>query len=223
MTTQDGWYLVKIESSSNQKKKLGPFTTKQIEEMATNGQLKETDLKAHPRHTKGKIIELKRIALFFDILRSTSEEKRLVATIQNPAQVVTSPMELNHQPQSRDETGIGRFMADGQDPAMILKLNERVEGICTSDEQALYMAVQSRPIVNFAPDAVVLTNRRIIIFRQKVLGRLKFVDALWLQVENVHMSEDFLGSTVSIQGVNGHVDQVDYLPKSQARKIYRIA
>lgn len=114
-------------------------------------------------------------------------------------------------------------MADGQDPAMICKLAERVDGICTADENALYMAVQQRPIANFSPDAVVLTNRRAVIFRQKILGRLQFVDVPWLNVADVHMSEDILGSTVSIRGLNGHVEQVSFLPKAQARKIYRIA
>ena len=85
------------------------------------------------------------------------------------------------------------------------------------------MAIQQKPIANFSPDAVVLTNRRAIIFRQKVLGRLQFIDVLWKDVGDVHFAENIVGSTISIRGINGHVEKIDFLPKPQARKIYRIA
>ncbi|WP_372720152.1 PH domain-containing protein [Novipirellula sp.] len=125
-----------------------------------------------------------------------------------------------HRQAERD--GASRFMADGQDPAMIQKLLNRVQEICTSSEEPLYMAVQQRPVANFAPDAVVLTNRRAIIFRQKILGRLEFVDCIWLQIAGIHMKENMIGATVSVQGHSGHVEVVDYLPKVQARRVYRI-
>lgn len=125
-----------------------------------------------------------------------------------------------HRQAERD--GASRFMADGQDPTMIQKLLNRVQEICTSSEEPLYMAVQQRPVANFAPDAVVLTNRRAIIFRQKILGRLEFVDCTWLQISGIHMKENVIGATVSVQGRSGHVEVVDYLPKVQARRVYRI-
>lgn len=123
-----------------------------------------------------------------------------------------------HRQAERD--GASRFMADGQNPAMIQKLLNRVQEICTSSEEPLYMAVQQRPVANFAPDAVVLTNRRAIIFRQKILGRLEFVDCTWLQISAIHMKENIIGATVSVKGHTGHVEVVDYLPKVQARRVY---
>ena len=45
----------------------------------------------------------------------------------------------------------------------------------------------------------------------------------WLKVNDVHLTEDLLGATISVRGMNGHVEEVSYLPKAQARKIYRIA
>jgi len=125
-----------------------------------------------------------------------------------------------HRQAERD--GASRFMADGQDPGMIQKLLNRVQEICTSSEEPLYMAVQQKPVANLAPDAVVLTNRRAIIFRQKILGRLEFVDCTWLQISSIHMKENFIGATVLVQGHSGHVEVVDYLPKVQARRVYRI-
>jgi hypothetical protein len=85
------------------------------------------------------------------------------------------------------------------------------------------MAVQQKPVVNVAPDAVVVTNRRILVFRSKLLGRMEFVDCLWLQVHDVHVEENLIGSTMKITGKSGHVETVDYLPKAQSRRVYRIA
>ncbi len=106
---------------------------------------------------------------------------------------------------------------------MVTRLLGRVQEICTSAETPLYMAVQQKPIANFAPDAVVLTNKRFIFFRQKVLGRMDFVDCLWMHVANVHMKENLVGATVTLHGYNGWVDRIDYLPKVQARRVYRVA
>lgn len=124
-------------------------------------------------------------------------------------------------PVQEQPNGLSRFMADGQNPSAIVKLSERVKQICTSSEEILYMAVQQKPIANLAPDAIVLTSRRAIIFRQKILGTMEFVDVLWQQVSNIHLKENLLGAVISITGSNGHSESVDYLPKDQARKVYR--
>lgn len=120
-------------------------------------------------------------------------------------------------------TGLANFIADGQDTSMVTKLLDRIQGVCTSEESPLYMAVQQRPVANFSPDAVVLTNLRFMIFRQKVLGRMNFSDYYWRDVKDVHVEENLLGATISFTSLAGPREQVDYLPKAQARKVYRIA
>lgn len=119
------------------------------------------------------------------------------------------------------DSELTRFMADGQSASMIAKLLDRVKQICTSTEEILYMAVQQKPIANLSPDAIVLTTRRAIVFRQKMLGTMEFVDVAWAQIANVHVKENLIGATVFITGSNGHTESVDYLPKDQARKVYR--
>ena len=124
---------------------------------------------------------------------------------------------------SKPANELADFMSDGQDPKMVARLLERVKGICMSDENPLYMAVQQRPIANFSPDAVVLTNRRFVIFQQKLLGRLTFRDFPWRDVKDVHLKEDLIGSTITVRALNGIGIQMEWLPKDQARKVYRIA
>lgn len=124
-------------------------------------------------------------------------------------------------PVQEQPSELSRFMADGQNPAAIFKLSERVKQICTSAEEVLYMAVQQKPIANLAPDAIVLTSRRAIIFRQKILGTMEFTDVLWQNVSNIHVKENLIGAVISITAMNGHSESVDYLPKDQASKVYR--
>lgn len=135
-------------------------------------------------------------------------------------QQAPAPVEL---PAVADEpvSEMSRFMAEGQNPAMVAKLLDRVKQICTSTEEIMYMAVQQKPIANLSPDAIVLTTRRAIIFRQNMLGTMDFVDVAWSNVADVHVKESLLGATISIRGFNGHTETVDYLPKDQARKVYR--
>ena len=105
---------------------------------------------------------------------------------------------------------------------MVEKMVGRVREICTSGEEILYLAMQSKPIANFSPDCVVLSNKRFIIYRVKMLGRVTFYDCLWKDSKNIHMKENILGAEISFESKSGRKETIDYLPKSQARKIYRI-
>lgn len=137
-----------------------------------------------------------------------------------PAVPSDQPQTIQHPPQP---SKLGKFMAEGQDAKMIAKLHERVTGICTSQELIEYMAVQQRPAVNLSPDAVVVTNRRVIIFRQKMLGRMDMVDLPWINCHDVRIKEGVIGASLFVTGRNGHSESVEWLPKDQARKVYRIA
>lgn len=110
---------------------------------------------------------------------------------------------------------------EGQDPSFVAKVSERVSEICVRDERILYIAVQSAPIPILTPDSVALTNRRFIIFRPKLLGGMAFLDCLWRDCKNVHVEENIFGATLSFTGMNGHTETLDYIPKAQARMLYR--
>lgn len=148
--------------------------------------------------------------------------KTVVPAVVETGVIDALPAVAHPVPQAQ-ESHVSRFAADGQSTAMVTKLAARVSEICTSDEQVLYMAVQQKPVANVSPDAIVLTSRRVIVFRQKLLGRMEFHDLLWMHVGDVHMKEDLLGATVTVTATNGGSAAVDHIPKAQARKVYRIA
>lgn len=127
----------------------------------------------------------------------------------------------NVQVQPVQDSRLSKFVSDGQTPKVVAKLLSRVDAICTDDEVCEYIAVQHLPGV-LSPDAVVLTNRRAIIFRAKKLGGMNMADVPWMHVQNIHISEGIMGASISVTGTNGHTEKIDHLPKKQARCIYRV-
>jgi ribosomal protein S19 len=117
---------------------------------------------------------------------------------------------------------LSRFLTDEQDPAVVQKIHGRVLELLTRDEALEYIAVQKKPVVNISPDAVVLTNRRFMIIRPKLLG-MTFEDHPWREVADIHMSEQMLGATITCTTVTGTRSMIDSLPKKQARRIYAYA
>lgn len=111
-----------------------------------------------------------------------------------------------------------------QNPKALEKVISRIEGILTTGEKVEYLAVQKKPLINLSPDSLVLTNKRIILFKPANMGlTLNFSDILWKDVKDCHIKEGFLGTDFRIKGVNKEVGVITNLPKDQARKLYRIA
>ena len=63
------------------------------------------------------------------------------------------------------------LIQDEQDPKVIEKVLPKVQEFCTSTEEVQYIAVQKKTLgVNFSPDCIALTNKRIIVIRPKSFG-----------------------------------------------------
>jgi len=90
----------------------------------------------------------------------------------------------------------------------------------------LYLAVQSmplKPVANLTPDCVVLTNRRFIIYRPKLLGRADFEDYIWRELRDARLKEGITRATLTFQTVKGRTIAIEGLPKNEARRLYAIA
>ena len=113
-----------------------------------------------------------------------------------------------------------KFLGDEQDATVVKKVHARALELCTQGEDIKYIAVQKKPIVTISPDAVLLTNKRVIIFRPKLIG-MSFEDFPWRDVHDIHVKEGLFGATFSVQPIGGKRVEVDCLPKAQARKLYQ--
>jgi hypothetical protein len=120
--------------------------------------------------------------------------------------------------------GLKKFLNEEQDPKAIEKFAGKLESFLMSGEEIQYIAVQKKPAVNFLPDCVALTNKRVIFCRTKNLGlSVDFHDYAWHVVSGSQIKEGMLGAEFSLTTTNGQTNAIDYLPKIQARKIYSIA
>lgn len=116
-----------------------------------------------------------------------------------------------------------RLTLENQNPQVVTAVVERVKQVMTSTEEIRYIAVQEKPLVNLFPDCAVLTNRRFMLYRQKMLGRADFEDFIWRELRDAKLEENMIGATFSMQTVGGRLLSIDYLPKTQARSLYRFA
>jgi len=111
---------------------------------------------------------------------------------------------------------------EAQDPAVVVPLLERVQQVLTTGEQVLYIAVQKRPVVNLAPDCVVLTNRRFMVYRPTLLKQMSFEDHVWRDLVDARLQESLLGATLTLHITAGGIVQINFLPKVQARRAYAL-
>ncbi len=114
---------------------------------------------------------------------------------------------------------INQFLSEGQDEAAVRKIVSKVSELLTKEETIEYIAVQKKLVVNVFPDAVVLTNKRIIFVQPNLFG-MKFQDFPWREVQDVHMSEQMIGATLTCRTTAGANVALDSIPKKQARKVY---
>ncbi|MEN5195967.1 PH domain-containing protein [Sphingobacterium faecium] len=120
---------------------------------------------------------------------------------------------------------IKELISEEQDPKVIEKVLPKVKEFCTDHEDIKYIAVQKKTIgINFSPDCIVLTDRRIILIRPKSFGlSLSFIDYAWIQVLDVHLREGIFAADITIKTTTGRIDIMEDIPKAQARKLYRFA
>jgi Bacterial PH domain/Short C-terminal domain len=119
---------------------------------------------------------------------------------------------------------IKKYLNENQDPKAVEKIIERLKGILMAGEEVDYIAVQKKPAVNISPDCVAFTSKRIIFFRPKNLGfSMEFQDCLWKDIEDCHLKEEIFGAVFIVKTVKGVANKIDYLPKSQARRLYTIS
>jgi len=118
-----------------------------------------------------------------------------------------------------------KYLNESQDPKTVEKVITKINELLTKDEKVEYVAVQKKPAVNLSPASIALTNKRIIFCRPKSFGlTMDFQDFLWKEIADCHMKEGILGATFTVKIIKGGgIVSLDYLPKSQARLLYRYA
>jgi hypothetical protein len=116
------------------------------------------------------------------------------------------------------------FLNEEQDPKAIEKITSKLNDLLMKNEEIGYIGVQKKPAINVFPDSIVLTNKRIILCKPKNLGlSMDFVDYSWEDIAGTFVKENILGSEFSFATKTDIQISIDYIPKTQARKIYTYA
>ncbi|MQA28376.1 MAG: hypothetical protein GEU82_00855 [Luteitalea sp.] len=126
-------------------------------------------------------------------------------------------------PASQATSLLKRFLNEEQDPVMVEQALARVEQLLTSGEEVSYVAVQKKPMVNVTPECVVLTSKRFILYKPRLLGGANFEDYVWRELKDAQLEEGFMGATLTLHTTTGQVLAVEYLPRAQARRLYAVA
>ena len=119
---------------------------------------------------------------------------------------------------------IKKFLNEEQDPKAIEKITSKLNDLLMKNEEIGYIAVQKKPAITVFPDSIVVTNKRIIICQPKNMGlSMNFTDFTWDEIEGTFMKENILGSEFSFSTKTQIQVSIDYIPKTQARKIFTYA
>ncbi len=116
---------------------------------------------------------------------------------------------------------IKKFLNEEQDPKAIEKITSKLSDLLMKGEEVGYIGVQKKPAITVFPDSIVATNKRLILCRPKNLGlSMDFTDYTWDDVDSVFVKENILGSEFSFTTKTDLAISIDYIPKTQARKLY---
>jgi len=82
------------------------------------------------------------------------------------------------------------------------------------------VAVQKKPVLSFAPDALVATTARLLLVRQDLLG--KAIEAIaYADLVIVSSSRELLGAIVQLETRDRRKWAIDSLPKESAEQLVR--
>ncbi|MFT7335752.1 MAG: hypothetical protein ACI9M1_001674 [Porticoccaceae bacterium] len=119
---------------------------------------------------------------------------------------------------------IKKFLNEEQDSKAIEKITSKLNDLLMKNEDIGYIGVQKKPALTVFPDSIVMTNKRIIICQPKNLGlSMDFTDYSWDDLEAAFVKENILGSVFSFSTKTDMQISIDYIPKTQARKMYTFA
>lgn len=216
------WYYMK--STMLGEEETGPISDKELLQLARDGKIKPQTAISSPTKTKGWVQASAVSALVKAYQEGMQHREEAKQRVKQEKQQLIDQRKQQVSDQRNQALTYARQISDDDRVDLVLKVAEQTRGVMTDEEKIDYIAIQKKLVaVTTQPDSVVLTNRRIIFYRAKVLGRFEFQDLLWLYVGRVDLSQQLMSSTLSVQAQNGAVFRMENINKESAQKLYRIA
>lgn len=112
------------------------------------------------------------------------------------------------------------LLNEEQDEGVARELVVALSGKLERGELIRAVAVQKKPVLTFAPDAVVATTERVLVVRQGLLG--KSLEAIaYPDLVICSTTRELLGATLQIETRDRRNWTIDSLPKESAEKLVR--
>ncbi len=209
--THQWFYMKKTMLSEDQ---IGPVSENELKDLAIAGDVNPETKIASPTRTKSQWRLLKTVPTLLQLhergVAAKQTQKAHAKEAKRAAKQVKN--EMNQTPPIPNTEG----------DSSTNKIKEFVQDYLTNGEEVEFICKQQKPIAIKA-DAVVVTNRRLIIVRPKLLGRFEFDDFLWRDLGDAHVKENLMGATFAAISIHGSHVSIDMLPKKGARRLYQIA
>ena len=124
---------------------------------------------------------------------------------------------------TRTNMSIDKFVQDGQDPKVIEKVYSKISTMLNSGEIVSYIALQKKPAVTLLPDSISISNKRIFLCEFTKLGLATNFEIFdWKDIKDIAFKEEIFGSKVTVIPFTGENLSIDYIPKTQARRLYQL-
>ncbi|MGN0002329.1 MAG: PH domain-containing protein [Sphingobacterium composti] len=118
---------------------------------------------------------------------------------------------------------LDKFVQDGQDPKVIEKIYAKISTMLNQDEIVSYIALQKKPAVTLLPDSIAISNKRIFLCEFTKLGLATNFEIFdWKDIKDIAFKEEIFGSKVTVIPFTGENLSIDYIPKTQARRLYQL-
>lgn len=118
---------------------------------------------------------------------------------------------------------LDKYIQDGQDPKVVEKIYSKIEDMLGHNETVKYIAIQKKPAVTLLPDCIIISNHRIFLCEFTKLGlSTNFEIFSWKDIKDISFKEEIFGSKVTIIPFTGENLSIDYIPKTQARKLFQL-
>lgn len=112
---------------------------------------------------------------------------------------------------------------DGQDPSAARQAYDKASKLLMDGEEIKYVAVASKGGVGHAAECAVATNKRLIVFKKKMLGSSTQDDCSWRDIYKAEMKEGRNGLIFVLNAIQGWQLAVESLPQAQAWRLYDLA
>ena len=125
----------------------GPYELEQIRSALTDGSLSPSDL-----GWQEGMSDWVPLSQMLD-----SAGPQAVAAVKSKAEGISRAID---QKVEQLDSALNAFLGEEQDPAVVAKMVAKAKDLLTSGEQIEYIAVQKKPLVNIAPDGILVSDLR---------------------------------------------------------------